>query len=226
MDEVKNLAKDRIAHKEYPLPRGLIKKEEAVAMIRVMQIILFAYSLIIWVLASNIPALAYACLALYLWLMYKEFGAGHWLNQRPLLYGTLHQLAVVPMVIFAVTIASPQDAFAGSTWSFALMLMGAFFTYEICHKLDPHAHPVLATYIHFYGFRKTFEIAAIMLALSAMGAISLDLASLLIPAEIFVLVTLSLLFFQAAWFRLPEIASSLSLLLHIWGITIQHFLVD
>jgi len=104
------------------------------------------------------------------------------------------------------------------------MLFGAFLTYEICRKLDPRAHPILANYIHFYGFRHGFEMAAIALAVSAMGAISLYLEALLIPCEVIVLLSMSLLFFQPAWYRLPEVAASISLMAHAWGIVIHYFI--
>ena len=103
------------------------------------------------------------------------------------------------------------------------MLLGAFFCYEICRKLDPHIHPILGTYVHFYGFRKTFELAAVTLVVSAMGAIGLDLAAILLPVEGVVLITLCLLFFQYSWYRIPELAASLSLLIHVWAVFIKRF---
>ena len=94
MDEVKDLEKDRIAHRDRPLPRGLIKKAEAIRVIELSRNILFLYSLIIWVFLQATAALAYACLIGYLWLMYKEFGIGKWLHGRPVWYAVLHQLVI------------------------------------------------------------------------------------------------------------------------------------
>ena len=46
-------------------------------------------------------------------------------------------------LIFAVSAADPEKVLAPSTWAFGAMLLGAFFCYEICRKLDPHIHPIL-----------------------------------------------------------------------------------
>lgn len=220
MDEVKDYEKDRIAHPDRPLPRGLIKKEEAVYLINIAIPILVAYSMFVWVVLQEVAALTYLCIVIYLWLMYQEFFIGKWLNRHPLIYGLSHQIIVFPVVFFAIAVNNPGHVMSPASWSLAVMLLGAFFCYEICRKLDPHAHPILATYIHFYGFRRTFEIAAISLAVSAMGATALNLTPLLLPCEILVLVSLSLLFFQPAWFLLPEVAASISLILHVWAVVL------
>lgn len=218
MDEVKDFEKDRIAHRERPLPRGLIAKGEAVQIIELGRYILLAYALIIWVFLQSTAALVYVFLILYLWMMYKEFGMGQWLQKRPITYAITHQLSGFLIAIFAVSVATPGKALAPATWAFGLVLVGAFFCYEICRKLDPHAHPILATYMHFYGFKKTFELAVIMLVLSAIGSVGLGLEWLLIPCEVVVLLTLCLLFYQSAWFRIPEFAASISLLIHVWAV--------
>lgn len=224
MDEVKDHEKDLIAHRERPLPRGLIKKVEAQAVIQCSTLILFAYSLMIWVFLQQTAALAYALLIIYLWLMYKEFGIGKWLSGRPILYAVLHQLIGFLVAIFVVTVAHPDQALSSNTWAFGLMIVGAFFCYEICRKLDPHAHPILATYVHFYGFRRAFELAAFTLVFSGMGALALGFGSFLIPVEAVVLFSLCLLFFHYAWYRIPEIAASISLLVHVWAVVINRFM--
>lgn len=224
MDEVKDLEKDRIAHKERPLPRGLIKKEEALLVIYGGTIILFAYSMFIWVFLQSVAALAYVILTIFLWGMYKEFGVSSWLNRRPVYYAITHQLVAFLVAIFAVSVAAPEKALAPMTLAYGLLLMGAFFCYEICRKLDPHAHPILATYLHFYGFKRTYELAALMLVLSAMAAIALGLVAILLPIQIVVLVCLSILFFRHDWFRLPDVAASISLLIHVWAIVIHRVL--
>ncbi len=224
MDEVKDFEKDCIAHHERPLPRGLIKKEEAIAMMETMSICLFAYSMILWVFLQGVAALAYVVLVIYSQLMYKEFGIGKWLKGRPILSAISQQLVVFPLAFFLVSVTHPSSIFTASTWSFGLMLFGAFACFDICRKLNPQAHPVLATYMHFYGFRKTFELALVMLALSIMGALTLGYESLLIPFQAIVLVSLCLLFFQSMWYKNAEIAASISLLAHVWAVAIYHFL--
>ena len=220
MDEVKGLDKDRVAHPHWPLPRGLISKSEAVRILDMMQMILFAYSLVLWVFLQAGAALAFLAITVYLWLMRKEFGIGHWLKSRPFLSGLTHQLVVFPIAFFAVAVVRHDVLTFPLAWSFAILLFGAFFCYEICCKLDPHTHPILGTYIHYYGFRRAFEFAALMLALSSMGALALKVAPLLVPCEFFLLAGLSVLFFQPALFRIPEYIASISLILHVWAVAL------
>lgn len=224
MDEVKNMEKDRIAHSNRPLPKGLISKKEALFVIKAMQIILFVYGLLLWVLLSAAAAVSYFFIIAYFWLIYKEFGMRSWLNGNPLTYGFLNQLIIIPIAIFAVEVMHPATLLSSSIWSFAILLFGAFFCYDICCKLNPHAHPVLATYIHFYGFRFVFNIAVIALVISAMGAIHLGLAYFLLPVEGIVLAALSAVLFQPELFRIPQIMASLSLMLHAWAIVINQAL--
>ena len=101
--------------------------------------------------------------------------------------------------------------------SYGLILFGAFSVYELCRVLDPRAHPSLGTPVQFFGFRRVFEMASIGLALSAMGAISLNLGWFLLPFEITVLLTLVVLFFRLDKFHLPELAVRLSLFVHGWS---------
>lgn len=224
MDDVKDLEKDRIAHPDRPLPRGLIKKTMAQSMVDRLQIILFAYSMIIWVVLQEVAGLAYACIAIYLWLMYRDFSAKDWLHRHPLIYGVLLQLFIFPVVFFAVAVVHSNAIILPSTWALASMLFGAFFCYEICRKLDPHTHPVVASYVHFYGFHRTFEIATLTLAISAMSATTLNLALFLLPCELLVLIALALLFFQQKWFKVPEVLAGLSLMLHVWAVVLSYFM--
>lgn len=219
MDDVKDLEKDRIAYPNRPLPKGLITKQEAVHLIDTMRIVLFVYGLLLWILLSASATLAYLVVVAYFWLMERDFGMGLWMGRHPFIYGFLNQFLIVPIVLFAVvanasTISNPE------VWSFALMMSGAVFCCDICGKLNPHAHPVLATYIHYYGFRKVFNVAVMTLAVSAMGAVYLRLAYLLIPCEAIVLAALSTVFFDPSLFRIPQFMAGISLLVHAWAIVI------
>lgn len=225
MDDVKNLEKDKIAHSNRPLPKGLIKKTEAILVIETMQVILFFYSLLLWVLLSGTAALSYLVIVIYFWLMYKDFGVKRWLIRHPLFYGLLNQFIILPIAFFAVAALHPSTVFTPSILAFAFMLFGAFFCNEICHKLNPQIHPVVGTYIHFYGFKFAYNIAALTLIISAMGAIYLGVAYFLIPVEALVLAALSVLFFQPLLFRMPEMIASLSLMLHAWAVVIHQALL-
>jgi 4-hydroxybenzoate polyprenyltransferase len=221
MDDVKNLEKDRTAHSNRPLPKGLISKKEAILVIDTMTMILFVFGLLLWVLLSASAALSYIVIIAYFWLVYKDFNMRLWLSKNPIIYGFLRNVTIILIAIFAVEVMNPPALLSSSIWSFAIMLFGAFFCFDILCKLNPYDHPALATYIHFYGFRTIFIVAAVALAVSAMGAIHLGLGYILIPMQLIVMAALSVLFFQKELYKLPQIMGSLSLMLHAWAIVIQ-----
>lgn len=220
MDDVQNLERDRIAYPERPLPRGVIKIPTAKNMVDRLQIILFAYSMILWVILQETAGLTYLTVAMYSWLIYRNFFIGAWLHRHPIVHRVFLQLFIFPVVFFAVSAAHPNAVFLSETWAFALMLFGAFSCYEICLKLDPHAHPVTGGFVHFYGFHRTFEIATLALVISAMAATTLNLSLILLPSELLVLIALALLFFHPQWFKIPETVAAISLMLHAWAIVL------
>jgi len=220
MDDVKNLEKDRIAHSNRPLPKGLITKHEAVLVCDTVQIVLFVYGILIWILLNYSAGLSYMLVVAYFWLMNKDYWIKSWVISHPLVHGLLNQLIFILIAIFAVQAGQPTSVFSAPVLSFGLLLLGAFFCYDISCKLNPYAHPVLGTYIHFYGYKLVYKVAVCALALSAMGAIQLGLGPFLIPVELVVLAALSAVFFQPALYRLPQMVASLSLMLHAWGVVI------
>ena len=223
MHDVKDFEKDKIANKEYPLPKGLIKIEDAKKMIELLKYGLAGFALIVWVLVNSIAALSYFAILVYLVFMYKDFGFPLWFKGKPVLFATFHQFINFLIAIFSVAMTTPQKAFSLKTLGFGLMLYGAFFTYEICKKLNPQSHPILATYRHFYGYRKVFELAVFQLFLTAIGTISIHAEFFLIPFELLVFFSLCLLFFQSSFYKVPESAALVSLLLHVWGVFLFFF---
>lgn len=224
IDDVKNYEKDCVAYPEKPLPRGLIHISAAKKMIERMHIILFAYSIIIWVIIQETAGLAYAFAAAYSLIKYNDFFAKQWMLKHPLSHGILLQMFIFPIAVFSVSVNNPYALVSPSTWIFAAMLFGAFFCFEISRKLDPHTHPAIGSYVHFYGFHRTYEIATLTLIISAMSGTMLGLSLLLFPCQLVVLFTLSSLFFQPKWFKIPEVCAGLSLMLHAWAIVLYKFI--
>lgn len=218
--ERKQLGRNQIAQARLSLPQNLMQKKEIAFIIRAMQIILLGYGLILWLLLNPLAGLTYLIIILYSWLISQQFGMKSWLSGHPLVYGFLSHLIIPLIALFAVAVISPPTIFSFATWSFAMMLFGAFFCCDLCSQLDPHLHPMLGTYIHFYGFRLVFNLCAMTLGLSAMGSINLGLSALLIPFEALVLTGLAVLFFQPSLFRLPQTLASVSLVLHAWALVI------
>jgi 4-hydroxybenzoate polyprenyltransferase len=155
MDEVKDVAKDRMAHPERPLARGLIPVDRARLVIAGGVVLMFAVAAIVSAFYDALPGALYAGTTVYLWLMYKEFYVGAWLGKWPLLYAATHQVILFPLVSSAAALA-PSLA-PGSL--LILLISGAqifpaFFAYEVARKIAPGAHPVLGTYRSVYGLSR------------------------------------------------------------------------
>jgi len=217
MDELKDYDKDRFAYKMRPLPRGLISLDETERSIHILTAGMFLFSLILWALFSWAAFAAYLVTTLYLWNIYREFYVRPWLEKSPFLTALSHQLVVLPLACFAFAMADPAALLGYGSLSYAFLLFGAMFTYEICRKLNPRAHPVLLSYRQYYGLRLTvlYCSATLFISAAAAGAIGLDF--LLWPVELAVFVALLLLFFTPNRFRLPQTVAGISLYIHAWS---------
>jgi 4-hydroxybenzoate polyprenyltransferase len=178
MDEVKDVAKDRIAHPERPLARGLIPVEEARRTILLGLGLMVFLAVLLFNLFGPMPGLFYACTTLYLWLMYKEFYVGAWLSQRPLLYAATHQAILLPLVASSAALA-PKMPLGVWDWSQlflgGLQILPAFFAYEVARKLEPEIHPILGAYRSVYGLRRC-QIILLGLALLSLFSMTVALA--------------------------------------------------
>jgi 4-hydroxybenzoate polyprenyltransferase len=203
MDELKDYEKDVVAHPERPLPRGVLERSDVAAAIR-----LLVFAMVVYGALLRSPA--YLVVTAWLWLMYKEFYVGAWLARSPFLYAVTHQVILLPLAAFGAATRTP--ALEG----YAVTVLGAFFTYEICRKLDPKAHPVLKTYIEVYKHQKTLLLVLITTAVAALGAYRLGLWGLW-PVEALVPLSFLRLFKKPEGHKPVELLATLSLLVHLYA---------
>ena len=222
MDELKDYDKDVLAHPERPLPRGLLTTSEVYQAIVLLALLMLSYGAVIMVLTNRTAAVSYLAITVYLLLMYKEFYVGKWLEDRPLLYAVSHQFIVFGVCIFAVTAAKPNLLRDPQTLYLGLTILGSFFSYEVCRKLDPDAHPALKTYLSVYGSGKTSLIVIAATLIAAGGAFGLGLQALLWPAEGLLVASLLVLFIKPKKYKIVEGIATLSLVVHLWAVVIQH----
>jgi 4-hydroxybenzoate polyprenyltransferase len=218
MDEVKDYKKDLTAHPERPLPRGLVKKTTAEWVIRIclaVQLILgvvlastgFTYAAYFWILTT-----------IWLYFMYVEFFVGAWLEQRPFFYATTHQLIIIPLMLSAAHLTGDGDSRAaiGS----GVLVLGAFFSYEIARKLDPGAHELLRTYRLIYGRKGALVLMAFTTAVAIVGAF-MKYEGAVVHLWPYPLVAVLSWAGCALWGeqkpKWAEGVASVSLLFHIWG---------
>lgn len=218
MDEVKDHQKDRLAHPQRPLPRGLISLREARRAVGAGTAAGVAYAGVVAVAAGPRAGALYALATAYLWLMYREFFVGAALQKHPVLYGLSHQLVVFPLYAFAISVAAPEAALGTPGFAYALGNVGASMTYEIARKLDVNAHPALGTFAASLGARRAALLAVAFCAVAAAGGALLGLARGLVPVAGVVALALAFYALDPRRSRAVEAMAGLGSLIFIWSV--------
>jgi 4-hydroxybenzoate polyprenyltransferase len=104
------------------------------------------------------------------------------------------------------------------------MILGSFFSYEICRKLDPVAHKVLRTYLGAYGLTTTCLVVIAATCVAAIGAIRLDLIRLLWPLEGLLVSSFAVIRVKPSAYKIVEGIAALSLFSHLWATAVRHFM--
>lgn len=215
MDEYKDQHKDKVAHPDRPIPRGLVSPQSLKGLIHIVYAGMLAFSIALsWI--SIEAALWYGVTSLWLGLMYREFFIGKQLSRYPYLYAWSHQIILIFLVCFAMGFWLP-GYFHLNALNLGLLILGAFFAYEICRKLDPKAHKILGTYLVTYGKFKTFLMVASVLVFSTYGAWTLGFGWYLWPLQAGLLLSLSLLWTAPEKYKLVETLATINLIAHIWA---------
>lgn len=194
MDEVKDVDKDRVAHPERPIPRGLVSEDEVRTAIRVVTgalIVLASFIRPLEVVLTLPAAVGYAH------LMYREFFVPRWLGRHAIAYLVSHQLIVVFMYVYAVGAAAPDAMFDMRLLWWAAGGVGASLIVEVGRKLDPDAHPALRTYLQLYGAGGVSLMLLTGLFVIAAASIALGYMALVLPFVAMSLLTITL------WYRNP-----------------------
>jgi 4-hydroxybenzoate polyprenyltransferase len=223
MDEYKDFEKDKIAHPDRPLPRGLFTPEEFAIWIRRFNLGMAAIALMATFLI-NLPAgIAFAGGVFYLYLMFREFFMGTRLQQYPMIYAITHQLIIFPMGLFVYfCFRNPPILNVDSLW-FCTYLLGTFFGFEVGRKLDPHAHPILKTYLTQYGRNRTAMLLYCLLGIAVYAGERIGVKSVVGPFYIWLLLVSSLIWWSPARYKIVEGTVALFLLLALWAIPISRF---
>jgi len=223
MDELKDLEKDKLAHPERPLPRGLLSVDEAHHGLWWGTGTLLAGSLLIAAVTNPLAGVLYGITVVYAHLMYREFFAPRFLEARPFTYAVTHQGILFPLYAFATAVAAPEYALSAPVLWFGLTGLGASFAYEVCRKLDPEAHPALRTYLTVYGRHRTVAAVTVALTLLCVAALEIGAHVFVGPLAVLLLALLSLIYLRPERFRLVEGVATLLLLVQVLAPTLRHF---
>ena len=222
-DEVKDYEKDRVAHPERPLPRGLITREEMRSAVRSLSLLLFAFAGVLAVVSSLAAGAVYAATVGYALLMYKEFFIPRLLNANAFFYALTHQVIVLPLYAFTVaTVASPAAALSTRTLWFALTGLGASFTLEVSRKLDPAAHPALGTYLRLYGRAVSMLALAASLSVLLLAAYQIDVHWIVAPFVALTAMTVAILYRHPDRFKAAEGSAALLALVQMLAPTLRY----
>lgn len=208
---------DKIAYPERPLPSGTIQMAEAKNLLLLLHLILFAFSELLWVALQGTSALSFLVLACWSWCAHYRFSLKRFWQKFPLISAVFWPFCVLPLAFFSVSVAYPLKIFAVKSCAYAAALYGSMLTYSLCRHLSPHLHPITASFIHYYGYRRTFVVATVGLMISGLAASFLEVKLLLWPLELIVLISLAFQFSQPENYRVPDMAASVSLVVHSWS---------
>lgn len=214
IDDYQDIDKDAIAHPDRALS---LTRSDLNRLIIFFQGTLIFYTILIAIFTNYMAAGLYLVAIGYLWIIHKQFFFLKNYFQDPAWHLWAYPLAFIPLVLFTIAIGNPDVLENWKTVGLVLAVVGAFITNDFCRKLNPHAHPILMTYMQFYGYKKTFIMAVISLIISAIGAALMHAGSFLWPCEIVVLITLLFPFYQSERAHLPRVAGVFSLFMHAWS---------
>ena len=107
--------------------------------------------------------------------MYKEFFMEKTLGKSPIIYAITHQVIIVPVCLFAISIPFSNLVFTQKSLGFCLLVLSSFFTFEVGRKMDPNAHPILGTYLIYYKKALTNLLITVLAGVGVLGCYYLDI---------------------------------------------------
>lgn len=192
-DEFKDYASDCELRRYLPVPRGVVRLRElgwlgiGAAAVQL--------GLVLWLAPAVLPWLLLVWG--YMALMAMEFGAGHWLRQRPLRYLVSHT-PITPLIALYVSAWDWAAAGAAPAWGVGWLLLmstGCGLALEIGRKLRTPAQeePGVESYSRLWGAHTaaTTWVAVLLLCggvvIGLLYALHSPPALLLLPAALLLL---------------------------------------
>ena len=220
MDEIKDFEKDKVAHPDRPLPRGLVTPKQVMNLIYLTFFILTVCTGLSFVLYGTIIGGFLLTTVLWMVLMYKEFFMEKTLGKSPLIYAITHQVIIVPVCLFAISIPFSNLVFTQKSLGFCLLVLSSFFTFEVGRKMDPKAHPILGTYLIYYKKPLTNLLITILAGVGVLGCYYLDIFWWGFIPFILTVLTQARIWFQQDRFKDLEGMIALNLIYNMWVVAI------
>lgn len=221
MDEIKDFEKDKVAHPDRPLPRGLVTPKQVMVLIYIFFILLLALIYPSYMIYGIKAAGLLGIVCLWLFLMYKEFFMEKILNKFPIVYAISHQLIIIPLIFYVFTVLEENLIFLPEFIGYALVVLSSFFTYEVGRKMDPNADKILGTYLVHYGKVKTHALITILASLAVVGSIMMGTFWYSFIPFILILITQVRVYKNEKIFDQLEGIIALTLIYNMWFMTIR-----
>ncbi|MBA2727804.1 MAG: hypothetical protein H0U49_06500 [Parachlamydiaceae bacterium] len=209
--------KDRLANPQKPLAQGVLTKHEVLDGINILQIGLTIYGVLIAFGIHILTGILLIVLVGYTCLLARNFYMTDSITRYPLFQICFHHLYAWPLAFLAISAHTPDNTFNFSAWSYGTLIFCAFCLYELCHQLNPQAHPVQASALNFYGYKIVFAFASFLLCFALLCALFLGLDVILFPFDLALFLTFLLLFFNHRLFYATEFTAAISLIAHSWA---------
>lgn len=155
-DEIKDHKHDKLYYPNRPIARGLIP----VKYLWFLSYLVLLVELAISVSGGIISFVFFLILLGYSFLMLKEFLAGEWLRSKFTMYIITHELSVVPLFFYLISLnfLPFRDIFKGNFFYLFVFCLGCeTFLIEIARKIRVRRDENISrdTYIAQYGKEKT-----------------------------------------------------------------------
>lgn len=155
IDEYKDVEKDKIGNPLRPIPSGRISEASVLRWIYVFFTILMCFTVSSFIEYRYALGTCSLALLLFTVCFYKQFFI-HWPDKFFIVEVIVDQ---VSHLLLSLTVSCMMDENAYTTlapYLITLLMLGSFFTFDVCRKLDPTKDPKLLTYLVLYGKIVTF----------------------------------------------------------------------
>ena len=166
LDEHKDFEKDRVAHPNRVLQRGLVTLKQLRVVGGIALVIQLAVS--VWLDGGVGPVTAWWLAALgWSLLMAKEFFVRHWLRRHIMWYAFSHMVVMLPLVAWVATMGSPDACRAPATWMLLLLVYATGLAFEMGRKMraPDDEHPLADSYTQSLGVGNSTVLLSLVVCL-------------------------------------------------------------
>jgi hypothetical protein len=214
LHELRDIARDQVAHPERPLPGGKVTPSRVWRAV----LVLGGLSLLAVIAIGSLTlALVYLACVAFLWISLKDFYLGESLPESPGLRVAMHSLVALPLAALAIAAQAPEAVFTAKGLGFALLLYGSAVALSYSRSMEPKAHPAWPNVLATHGPLGAFVLILAAQAAAAWGARLAGAARVLGVFEWALVVLVALAIYRPGFKKFASWFAVVSLLAHAWA---------